>query len=147
MRRMFKTAGVLCLAIALSGCGAADPPSPGRLTALETIDRTLGKGASATLGRTVSVHYTGWLYDRNAANRHGMKIDSSRDRDMPLNFRLGAGHVIRGWDEGVIGMRVGGKRVLMIPPEYAYGQTGSGRTIPPDGSLVFEIELLAVRNY
>lgn len=99
---------------------------------------TLGEGAPAEAGRTVSVHYTGWLTD-------GSKFDSSVDRNEPFDFPLGRGHVIRGWDEGVAGMMVGGKRKLTIPPEMGYGARGAGGVIPPNATLVFEVELLAVR--
>ena len=95
----------------------------------------------------MTVHYTGWLFDEKAANQRGEKFDSSLDRGQPLTFLLGAGRVIRGWDEGVAGMRVGGKRVLMIPPEYGYGRKGAGGVIPPNGSLVFEVELLDVKPH
>ncbi len=97
-----------------------------------------GSGDRAEKGRTVSVHYTGWLTD-------GSKFDSSKDRNAPFSFPLGAGHVIRGWDEGVEGMQVGGKRKLTIPPALGYGVRGAGGVIPPNATLVFEVELLAVR--
>ena len=97
----------------------------------------LGRGDTAEKGRMVSVHYTGWLTD-------GRKFDSSKDRNDPFVFPLGAGHVIRGWDEGVQGMQVGGKRKLTIPPELGYGARGAGGVIPPNATLVFEVELLGV---
>ena len=99
---------------------------------------TLGEGEEAQAGRAVSVHYTGWLTD-------GMKFDSSVDRNEPFEFPLGRGYVIRGWDEGVAGMKVGGKRKLTIPPDLGYGPRGAGGVIPPNATLVFEVELLAVR--
>lgn len=101
-------------------------------------DLTTGQGDEAVRGKTVIVHYTGWLAD-------GTKFDSSRDRNDPFDFPLGAGHVIRGWDEGVAGMKVGGTRRLTIPPEMGYGSHGAGGVIPPNATLVFEVELLAVR--
>jgi len=112
---------------------------------LKYIEIKAGSGDSPLPGQTVVVHYTGWLYDEDAPDRRGQKFDSSVDRGEPFTFLLGAGRVIRGWDEGVAGMRVGGKRVLLIPPEYGYGRTGAGGVIPPNGSLVFEVELLGVR--
>jgi len=98
----------------------------------------MGNGNSAAAGQRVSVHYTGWLTD-------GKKFDSSKDRGQPFVFALGRGEVIRGWDEGVSGMKVGGKRKLTIPPELGYGARGAGGVIPPNATLVFEVELLAVR--
>lgn len=101
-------------------------------------DLTAGTGDEAKAGMTVVVHYTGWLTD-------GTKFDSSKDRNEPFDFPLGAGHVIRGWDQGVAGMRVGGTRKLTIPPDMGYGSRGAGGVIPPNATLVFEVELLAVR--
>jgi FKBP-type peptidyl-prolyl cis-trans isomerase FkpA len=98
----------------------------------------VGSGTLAADGNRVSVHYTGWLTD-------GTKFDSSLDRNQPFEFRLGAGQVIRGWDEGVAGMQVGGKRKLTIPPQLGYGERGAGGVIPPNAVLVFEVELLGVR--
>lgn len=100
-------------------------------------DLTSGEGTEATAGRMVSVHYTGWLTD-------GSKFDSSKDRNDPFTFPLGAGHVIKGWDEGVQGMKEGGVRKLTIPPQLGYGARGAGGVIPPNATLVFEVELLKV---
>jgi FKBP-type peptidyl-prolyl cis-trans isomerase FkpA len=111
---------------------------------LHIDEAQLGSGAEAVAGKTVRVHYTGWLHDPNAQNSRGRKFDSSKDRGQPFHFRLGGGEVIRGWDEGVAGMKVGGTRVLTIPPELGYGARGAGGVIPPNATLVFEVELLAV---
>lgn len=139
------TTALVCLVLA--ACTEPGPPPGGRIEALQAIDLLEGSGAVARSGTDVRVHYTGWLFDENAAGQRGAKFDSSLDRGEPFTFLLGAGRVIRGWDEGVAGMRVGGKRVLMIPPEYGYGRKGAGRVIPPNGSLVFEVELLDVREH
>ncbi|MFO1271582.1 MAG: FKBP-type peptidyl-prolyl cis-trans isomerase [Rubrivivax sp.] len=111
---------------------------------LQYEDTVAGSGAEATAGQNVRVHYTGWLHDPQAANQRGRKFDSSKDRGQPFAFPLGAGHVIRGWDEGVQGMKVGGTRVLTIPSELGYGARGAGGVIPPNATLVFEVELLGV---
>jgi len=104
---------------------------------LDYADLVQGSGATAAAGQSVTVHYTGWLTD-------GRKFDSSRDRGQPFAFRLGGGQVIRGWDEGVQGMKVGGRRRLVIPSELGYGARGAGGLIPPDATLVFMVELLGV---
>ena len=114
------------------------------MTTLQKIDTTLGTGAEATPGKHVSVHYTGWLFDAAAADQKGAKFDSSLDRGQLFDFPLAAGHVIRGWDEGVAGMKIGGKRTLIIPPEMGYGARGAGGVIPPNATLVFEVELHGV---
>jgi FKBP-type peptidyl-prolyl cis-trans isomerase FkpA len=105
---------------------------------LQIEDLQAGSGAEAVTGKTVDVHYTGWLTD-------GTKFDSSLDRGRPFSFPLGAGRVIQGWDRGVAGMKVGGRRKLTIPPELGYGARGAGALIPGGATLVFEVELLAVR--
>ena len=108
-------------------------------------DVKIGTGAVAESGKDVSVHYTGWLFDAGAADNKGQKFDSSRDRGDPFSFSLGAGQVIQGWDQGVAGMRVGGQRTLVIPPELGYGARGAGGVIPPNATLVFDVELLDVQ--
>ena len=138
---------VLALAI------AAAVPLLGRLDAatnqviempngLKYTDTKTGDGAAATPGNKVSVHYTGWLYNNGAK---GAKFDSSVDRGQPFQFTLGAHQVIAGWDEGVAGMKVGGKRTLIIPPELGYGARGAGGVIPPNATLMFDVELLGVQ--
>ena len=114
-------------------------------TGLQYDDTTPGTGAEAQAGQYVTVHYTGWLHDPQAANSRGRKFDSSKDRGDPFAFPLGAGHVIKGWDEGVQGMKVGGTRVLTIPSDLGYGPRGAGGVIPPNATLVFEVELLGVQ--
>ena len=111
---------------------------------LQYDDTVLGSGEQAAAGQRVSVHYTGWLYDPTADKSRGRKFDSSKDRDDPFNFHLGAGQVIKGWDEGVQGMKVGGQRVLTIPADLGYGARGAGGVIPPNATVVFEVDLLSV---
>jgi FKBP-type peptidyl-prolyl cis-trans isomerase FkpA len=111
---------------------------------LQYEDTVPGTGAEAQAGQRVRVHYTGWLHDPAADNGRGRKFDSSKERNDPFVFPLGAGHVIGGWDEGVQGMKVGGTRTLLIPPQLGYGARGAGGVIPPNATLVFEVELLAV---
>jgi FKBP-type peptidyl-prolyl cis-trans isomerase len=109
--------------------------------ALGIEDLVVGKGEAAVKGQRVTVHYTGWL-DNNG--KPGSKFDSSRDRNQPFDFALGRGQVIKGWDQGVEGMKVGGKRKLTIPPDLGYGSRGAGGVIPPNATLLFEVELLGV---
>ncbi len=107
-------------------------------------DTVVGQGAEARAGQQISVHYTGWLYDPAAPDNKGRKFDSSLDRGVPFEFELGVGMVIAGWDEGFAGMKVGGQRTLIIPPEKGYGARGAGGVIPPNATLIFEVELLGV---
>lgn len=109
---------------------------------LQYEDSVVGSGETATAGQRVSVHYTGWL--QNDDGSAGAKFDSSKDRGDPFRFQLGAGHVIRGWDEGVQGMQVGGTRRLIIPASLGYGARGAGGVIPPNATLIFEVDLLSV---
>ena len=109
---------------------------------LQYQDTTVGNGATAQAGNFVSVHYTGWL--QNTDGSRGNKFDSSKDRNEAFQFPLGAGHVIKGWDEGVQGMQVGGVRTLIIPSSLGYGPRGAGGVIPPNATLIFEVELLGV---
>ena len=140
-----------CAVLALAIAAAA--PLLGRVDAatnqviempngLKYTDTKTGDGAAATSGNKVSVHYTGWLYNNGAK---GAKFDSSVDRGQPFQFTLGAHQVIAGWDEGVAGMKVGGKRTLIIPPELGYGARGAGGVIPPNATLMFDVELLGVQ--
>ena len=115
------------------------------ITDLQKTDVQVGAGAEAAAGQQVTVHYTGWLYDASKDDKKGTKFDSSRDRNEPFAFRLGAGQVITGWDQGVAGMKIGGQRTLVIPPGMGYGARGAGGVIPPNATLVFDVELLGVK--
>jgi len=115
------------------------------ITTLVKKDVKVGTGAEAVKGQMVSVHYTGWLYDPKAEDKHGKKFDSSYKRNEAFDFPLGAGRVIKGWDQGVAGMKIGGKRTLIIPASMGYGARGAGRIIPPNATLIFDVELLGVK--
>ncbi len=123
---------------------ADEAPLPAVVDSLQIIELVEGDGAEALRGRTAVVHYTGWLYDPAAEDGKGRKFDSSVDRGRPFSFEVGAGRVIRGWDAGVVGMRKGGKRRLIIPSDMAYGKRGAGGVIPPNATLLFDVELLDV---
>ncbi len=134
------------------GAGADIPPNAKLLFEVKLLsviktditDTQVGEGAEARVGQHVTVHYTGWLFDKNAENNKGAKFDSSRDRNEPFEFPLGMGRVIKGWDVGVQGMKVGGQRTLVIPPEMGYGRRGAGGVIPANAKLIFDVELLDV---
>jgi peptidylprolyl isomerase len=111
-------------------------------TGLRIIDTRVGKGPSPRAGQTVTVNYTGWLY---VSGKKGKKFDSSFDHDKPFSFAIGTGAVIKGWDEGVSSMHVGGKRTLIIPPELGYGEEGEGDDIPANATLIFDVDLLSVK--
>ena len=147
LRQPRAVALALPFALLLAACGEPPPPPGGTVEGLQRIEVATGDGTVAAAGDEVTVHYTGWLYDQDAPDHRGEQFDSSRTRGEPFTFLLGAGRVIRGWDEGVAGMRVGGQRVLMIPPELGYGRKGAGGAIPPQASLVFEVELLDVEKH
>ncbi len=144
------------MAIAQSPSSPPEKPSPpssttmskfgAKVNELQIVDQKLGTGAEAVGGKAVIVNYTGWLYDPAAADGHGAKFDSSLDRNVPFGFFLGAGKVIKGWDEGIIGMKVGGKRTLVIPPAKGYGERGAGGVIPPNATLLFDVELIEVKG-
>ena len=137
MRRLLLAA-TLFLAACLLPALAADP-----VAQLQKTDLVVGRGALARDGDVVQVNYTGWLYDAGAADHRGTQFDSTQGGE-PISFTLGAGEVIKGWDQGIRGMRVGGKRALVIPARLAYGNRGAGDAVPPGATLVFEVELLAV---
>jgi len=136
----------LIVSLVAASCGGGDdstPASPSVNVAYSQTDIRVGTGTEATAGRRITVHYTGWLYSTSAPENKGQQFDSSVG-GTPFGFTLGAGGVIRGWDQGVVGMRVGGLRRLVIPPALAYGSQGRAPSIPPDATLVFDIELLNV---
>ncbi len=112
---------------------------------LQKIDVKQGTGAEAQTGKVVIVNYTGWLYDASAPDGKGKKFDSSLDRKVPFGFFLGEGKVIKGWDEGVVGMKTGGKRTLIIPADLGYGERGAGGAIPPNATLIFDVDLIEVK--
>jgi FKBP-type peptidyl-prolyl cis-trans isomerase FkpA len=153
---LFASALVMAM-FATSGCSADSkisdsqpakqekPAMSKSITELVKIDQVVGEGREAEPGFNVTVHYTGWLYDPSKPEGHGEKFDSSVDRREPFVFYLGGGQVIRGWDEGVAGMKVGGKRTLIIPSHMGYGERGAGGVIPPYATLVFDVELLGIK--
>lgn len=136
----------LLVVFSLVACTAApSAQATGSVDKLVVIDQKVGTGIEAKPGMSVTVQYTGWLYDDSAKDKHGTKFDSSRDHGEPFTFTLGAGQVIEGWDQGVAGMKVGGKRTLLIPASLGYGASGAGGDIPPNASLVFDVELLEAK--
>ena len=142
-----KLALGLCVVIAYALFWIPQAMSAAKVTTpsgLQYVDLTVGNGDVAKAGNQVSVHYTGWL--QNPDGSKGRKFDSSKDRGQPFQFALGQGQVIKGWDEGVQGMKVGGVRELIIPPALGYGQGGAGGVIPPNATLIFEVELLGVTH-
>jgi FKBP-type peptidyl-prolyl cis-trans isomerase len=146
-RRFALVVGALSLFGMQAGAQETPVPEAPPAEPLVITDLMLGVGDEALPGMVCLVHYTGWLYDQHAKDHRGRKFDSSRERGQPLSFPLGAGHVIMGWDRGIVGMRVGGLRRLAIPPALAYGDRNIGNgTIPPASTLLFEVELLAVET-
>lgn len=153
MKRATLYAGAALMAIFATSACTADSKTPTQETTAMTqnsnelvkIDTLVGQGREAEPGFNVTVHYTGWLYDASKPDNKGEKFDSSVDRKEPFVFFLGGGQVIQGWDEGFAGMKVGGKRTLVIPPHMGYGEYGAGGVIPPNATLVFDVELLGVK--
>ena len=144
MKHLLATT-IVALGALLSGCGGGGDDAPASPTQLQVTDNTVGTGTTAAAGNTLTVNYTGWLYSATAANYRGTQFDTSVGRS-PFQFRLGAGQVIAGWDQGLVGMKVGGTRTLIIPSSLAYGSTGAGNgLIPPNAALVFTVDLLAVQ--
>ena len=154
-RRVLQCLAVAALLSTTTGAALAQTPSmspasplsktDAMVTELKKIDVKQGTGAEAVSGKPVIVHYTGWLYDPSKPDQKGAKFDSSRDRQVPFGFIIGAGRVIKGWDEGVAGMKVGGQRTLIIPASMAYGERGAGGVIPPNATLMFDVELVEVK--
>ena len=136
-----KLFGISIVIFVLFFLGYADADS----SQFTKIDVKIGIGKEAVSGKEVSVHYTGWLFDKSSIDNKGIKFDSSRDRPGNFTFPLGAGRVIKGWDQGVLGMKVGGQRTLIIPSSMGYGMRGAGNIIPPNATLIFDIELLGVQ--
>lgn len=128
----------------VAACGGSSPTQPPPGAPFSQTDLRVGTGADAAVGKKLTVNYTGWLYDPAQAQQKGKQFDTSIGKQ-PYTFTLGAGQVIRGWDVGFSGMKVGGLRRLVIPPELAYGSAGSGSAIPPNSTIVFEVELLDVQ--
>ena len=116
-----------------------------KMTEFTTIDNQLGEGREAEKGLTITVHYSGWVYDENEDDKKGNKFDSSKDRNEPFTFVLGVGQVIKGWDDGFTGMKIGGTRTIIIPSEMGYGSRGAGSVIPPNADLIFDVELLGIQ--
>lgn len=147
--RAFAAAFVLALMTACSGKpsqSSADVPQPAApaVTSLESVELHPGSGAAIALGQKAVVQYTGWLYETAAPEKKGKEFDSSRNTGQPFRFSLGAGDVIKGWDQGVLGMKVGEVRRLTIPADLAYGDAGAGGVIPPGATLIFDVELVAI---
>jgi FKBP-type peptidyl-prolyl cis-trans isomerase FkpA len=135
---------LIAIAIIVTASGACtSPTSPTFGAPFTQTDLTVGTGTAAAAGQTLLVNYTGWLYDNTKSDKKGAQFDAS-PVGQPFIFKLGSGQVIKGWDQGLIGMKVGGIRRLVVPPELAYGRTGAGKAIPPNATLVFDIELLSV---
>jgi FKBP-type peptidyl-prolyl cis-trans isomerase len=143
--RSVVTAALLISACTIAATAKELPVTTPVPTTLEMTDVKAGKGPAITAGQTAVVHYTGWLYSDSAPDHKGKKFDSSRDRNDPFSFQVGAGEVIGGWDQGVIGMQAGGQRRLVIPPSLGYGARGAGGVIPPNATLLFDIELLSIK--
>ena len=144
--------GSMLIATSLAACrkppstpSTSTTPPAAASAALQSQDLTPGEGVAIDAGKTAVVNYTGWLYEAAAVDMKGKKFDSSLDSGSPFSFTLGSGQVIAGWDQGVVGMKVGGRRRLIIPADLAYGDAGAGGDIPPGATLVFDVELMAIK--
>jgi FKBP-type peptidyl-prolyl cis-trans isomerase len=151
IKSLLLLAPLLSFSVAFTACTdksdikkVSVPSIKSSVTSLLKDDVKVGTGAEAKTGQSVSVHYTGWLYDPSAQDKHGKEFDSSRTRGTPFKFPLGAGRVIKGWDQGVAGMKVGGQRTLTIPAALGYGARGAGASIPPNAVLIFDVELMGI---
>jgi FKBP-type peptidyl-prolyl cis-trans isomerase FkpA len=143
--RPLRKIGVVVLAALIAACGAkpANPPASA-VNSMQSVELKAGAGEGITAGKVAVVQYTGWLYEGTATDNKGRQFDSSRTLGQPFRFPLGTGQVIKGWDQGVLGMKIGESRRLIIPADLAYGDNGAGGVIPPGATLIFDIELLAI---
>jgi FKBP-type peptidyl-prolyl cis-trans isomerase FkpA len=143
--RRWLPAVLAALALALAACGPKPNAAPASgVTSMQTTQLQAGSGAAISAGQIAVVQYTGWLYEVSAPDAKGRQFDSSRTTGQPFRFALGTGQVIKGWDQGVAGMKIGERRRLVIPAELAYGDSGAGGVIPPGATLVFEVDLVAI---
>jgi FKBP-type peptidyl-prolyl cis-trans isomerase len=137
--------GVIALTAMVAACNSGPPAAaPSAVNSMQSVELKAGTGAEVTAGKMAVVQYTGWLYDAAATDNKGKQFDSSRTTGQPFRFPVGAGQVIKGWDQGVLGMKIGASRRLIIPAELAYGDSGAGGVIPPGAALVFDIDLVAI---
>jgi FKBP-type peptidyl-prolyl cis-trans isomerase FkpA len=142
---LLRKIGVVVLAALIAACGAKPGKAPtSAVNSTQSVELRAGTGEGITAGKIAVVQYTGWLYDASATANKGRQFDSSRTQGQPFRFPLGTGQVIKGWDQGVLGMKVGESRRLVIPADLAYGDGGAGGVIPPGATLIFEIDLLAI---
>jgi FKBP-type peptidyl-prolyl cis-trans isomerase FkpA len=143
--RTLSRIGVAVLVGMIAACGGKPAPAPsGGVSSMQSVELKAGTGDSIVPGKLAVVHYTGWLYEASAKDNKGKQFDSSRTRGQPFRFPLGAGQVIKGWDQGVAGMKIGESRRLVIPPDLGYGDSGAGGVIPPGATLVFDVELVGI---
>jgi FKBP-type peptidyl-prolyl cis-trans isomerase FkpA len=143
--RPLRKIAVIALAALIAACGAKPGKAPtSAVNSMQSVELKAGSGEGIVAGKIAVVQYTGWLYEASATDNKGKQFDSSRTQGQPFRFPLGTGQVIKGWDQGVLGMKVGESRRLILPPDLAYGDGGAGGVIPPGATLIFDIELVAV---